>query len=120
MDKLFIKGLMLEAIIGILPQERVEKQKVILDLELTVDIRQAAVSDNIEDTVNYAEIAESIKTWIDDTRYELLETLAEQIAQLIFKKFNIKGLKLTLCKPAAIPGAQGAGIIIERNHFKHK
>lgn len=113
-DKIFIRNLEVSAIIGILPHERITPQPLIITLEIAADFKQAATSENIADTVDYAAIAQTITDFVSTSRLQLLETLAEKIAELILQKFKVNWLRLEVAKPQAIKNAKSVGIIIER------
>ncbi len=114
-DRIFLRDLRTEAIIGIYDWERKIKQAISLDLELPVDIRRAARTDKIEDTLNYKTLAKRVLAFIDESHYELVETLAEELTQLILAEFGVAWVKLTLNKPGAIRGSRDVGVMIERH-----
>jgi len=114
MDIIFLGGLEIETIIGIYDWERETKQKIILDIEMAFDIKKAAYSDDIEDTLDYKAVSKSIIALVEHSSFFLVEKLAEEITQLILNDFNVSWVKLTLNKKGAIRGASDVGIIIER------
>ncbi len=114
MDTIFIHALKTEAIIGIFDWERQVKQTVIVDLEMSTDIRKAALSDSIDDTLNYKRVAKRVLAFIEASQFHLVETMAEQIAMLVLSEFTIASLRLTLSKPGAVRGSRDVGIGIER------
>lgn len=114
MDIIFLRGLQVEAIIGIYGWERTIKQKLILDIELTHDINKAGKSDNIDDTLDYKALSKSVIFFVEQSNFFLVEKLAEEICSLILAKFNTTWVKLMLNKKGAIRGASDVGIIIER------
>ena len=114
MDTLFVKGLRIEAILGILPHERTEKQPVVVDLEYAVDTASAVASGDIGDTVSYADVADSVTTWIVEGEYELVETLAAEVAERLQSTYGIRWLRLRVGKPTAVANADSVGIEIER------
>jgi len=89
-------------------------QTVIFDLEMGTDIAKAAASDNIDDTLNYKAVAKRIIGFVGDSEFQLVETLAERVAELIQTEFGVAWLKLTLNKVGAVRGSRDVGIIIER------
>lgn len=115
MDKIFIHALKTEAIIGIFDWERQVKQTVLVDLELAVDIRKAARSDSIDDTLNYKRIAKRVLAFVEASSYHLVETLSENIAMLILGEFQVAGVRVVLSKPGAVRSSKDVGIIVERN-----
>ncbi len=116
MDKIFLNDLKIDTIIGIYDWERETLQTLGFDLEMDWDIRKASASDNIADTLNYGAIAETIVTFVEASRYQLIETLAEDLCSLLLKEYPIPKLKLTLSKPVALHGNNLAKIVIERSN----
>jgi dihydroneopterin aldolase len=114
MDKIFIHALKTEAIIGIFDWERQVKQTVMVDIEMSADVRKAAFSDSIDDTLNYKRVAKRVLAFIEGSSFHLVETLAEQIAMLILAEFNIAAARICLSKPGAVRGSRDVGIVIER------
>lgn len=114
MDLIYIRNLRIETIIGVNERERCEKQWVSLDLELATDGAKAAERDHIEDACDYKIIKDRLVDYVSDSRFHLIETLAEQIGALVLREFDISWLRLRLGKPGALTGAEDVGIIIER------
>lgn len=114
MDTIFIRGLRVDTIIGIYDWERRVHQSIVLDIEMATDIRPAAASKNVSDTLDYHAIALRLTAFIQDEQFLLLETLAERCAELLQREFSIAWLQLCVTKPTAVPSAQGVGVKIER------
>ena len=114
MDIVFINDLRMETIIGIYDWERRVKQTISLDLEMAADIRAAAASDAIEDTLNYKAVGKRLIAFIGDSEFQLVETMAEQVAAIVLDEFNVSWLRLTVHKPGALRGSRDVGVIIER------
>lgn len=114
MDKIFIHALKTEAIIGIYDWERQVKQTVIVDIELSADIRKAALSDSIDDTLNYRGVAKRVLGFVEASQFHLVETLSEHIAMLILEEFAVDWVGIVLSKPGAIRGSRDVGIKLER------
>ena len=114
MDIIFLGGLKIDTIIGIYDWERETKQTVILDIEMAHDIKKAAATDDIEDTLDYKAVSQHVIRFVEQSEYFLVEKLAEEINHTIRKEFNVPWVKLTLNKKGAISGASDVGIIIER------
>ena len=114
MDIIYLNDLEIETIIGIFDWERRVKQKVRLNLEMGADIRPAARSDKIEDTLNYKSVAKRLIEFVEQSEYQLVETLAEQVADIIISEFDIPWVRVTLNKPGAVRYAGDVGVIIER------
>lgn len=118
MDIIFLRGLQIDTVIGIYDWERKIKQKIIIDLEMATDIRKAADTDSIEDTLDYHAISTRLIEFVETSEFFLVETLAEKIAQLILDEYPVPWLKLMLNKKGALGGAIDVGILIERGE-KH-
>ena len=116
MDIVFINDLRIETIIGIYDWERRVKQTISLDLEMAADIRAAATTDAIEDTLNYKAVAKRLIAFVGESQYQLVETLAEKIADIVLTEFGVAWLKLTVHKPGAVRGSRDVGVIIERGN----
>ena len=114
MDIVFINDLRIETIIGIYAWERRVRQTISLDLEMSADIRAAAATDAIEDTLNYKAVAKRLAAFVGDSEFQLVETLAEKIAEIVVAEFNVAWVKLTVHKPGAVRGSRDVGVIIER------
>ena len=100
--------------IGIYDWERQTKQTVILDIQMGTDIRRAAASDSIDDTLNYKAVAKRLFSFVGDSEFELVETLAEKITEILMEEFNIPWVRLQLNKQGALRGVRDVGVIIER------
>ncbi len=115
MDKIFIHALKTEAIIGIFDWERQVKQTVLIDVELSADIRKAALSDAIADTLNYKAVAKRILSFVEASQFHLVETLAEHIAMLILEDFGVAWVGIKLSKPGAVRSSRDVGVALERD-----
>lgn len=114
MDIVYIRSLRVETVIGIYDWEREVRQAVTLDLEMGTDIRQAALTEDIESTLNYKSVCDRLIEFIQGSEFLLVETMAEEIAALVMQDFNVPWLKLRLGKPDAITQADDVGVVIER------
>ncbi len=114
MDTIFLRDLEVNATIGIFEWEKRIKQKVRIDLEMGTDIAKAAASDAIEDTLDYKSISKRIIQFVEDSRYELIETMIEKVSEILLSEFNIPWVKVTISKPGAVRGSRDVGITIER------
>ena len=114
MDKILIKDLLLRGIIGINDEERVNKQDILINIVMYADIRQAAVSDAIEDAVNYKTITKRIIKHVEESADFLVEKLVSDIAQLVLENEAVQKVQVRLEKPGALRFAQSVGIEIER------
>jgi len=116
MDIIYLRDLRIDTIIGIYDWERRMKQTIIIDLEMGTDIRKAANSDNIEDTLNYKAVAKRLMSYVGESEFELVETLAEKIAEIIMIEFKVPWCRLSLNKKGAVSGVRDVGVIIERGN----
>ncbi len=114
MDIVYIRDLRIETIIGIYDWERQVKQNVSLDLEMAADIRRAAATDDIQYALNYKAVSKRVIAFVENREALLVETLAEEVAGLVLKEFDVSWLRLRLSKPGALRGARDVGLIIER------
>jgi dihydroneopterin aldolase len=114
MDTVFINDLRIDTIIGIYDWERKVRQTISLDLEMGADIRRAAETDAIEDTLNYKAVAKRLLAFVEDSEFQLVETLAEKIAEIVLNEFSVPWVRLTVHKPGAVRGSRDVGVIIER------
>jgi 7,8-dihydroneopterin aldolase/epimerase/oxygenase len=114
MDKIFIHALKTETIVGIFDWERQVKQTVVMDIEFSADIAKAALSDSIDDTLNYKGVAKRVLAFVDESRFHLVETLAEHVAMLVLEEFGVSWVSITLSKPGAIRSSRDVGVMLER------
>ena len=114
MDIIFLQDMKVETVIGIWEWERKIRQTVSIDLDMAADIRKAAASDSVEDTLNYKSVAKRIQAFVGDSSFQLVETLAENIAAIVIDEFDVAWVRVRVNKPGAIRGAKGVGVLIER------
>ena len=115
MDIVFIRQLDIETVIGVYDWERTVRQKVSLDLEMGTDIRRAAAGDTLEHTLDYQAVATRLTEFVSHSEFLLVETLAEQCADIVLREFNVPWLRLRVAKPGAVREARDVGVIIERS-----
>ena len=114
MDLVYIKNLRIETIIGIYDWEREVKQVVSMDLEMAADIKMAARTDNIGYALNYKSISKRIIKFVQEQKFKLIESMAEEVAQIVLIEFSVPWVRLRISKPGALRGSEDVGIIIER------
>lgn len=114
MDKIFLEELKVDTIIGIWDWERRIRQTVIIDLEMSADIASAAATDEVADTLNYKSVAKRIQSFVSESEFQLVETLAERIAAIIRDEFEVAWVRVRVSKPGAIRGSRNVGVEIER------
>ena len=113
-DRIFLHGLTADCIIGFIDWERRVRQTVVVDLEMPVDCRQAAVSDEVADTLDYKKVAKRALEFIGASEFKLVETLAHRLALLILEEFGVEWVRISLNKPGAIRNSRDVGVVIER------
>ena len=118
MDIIFLRELKVTTLIGIYEREKVIPQTLQIDLDIALPDSRACVSDDIEDALNYAEVAQHLQTVLSDGHFSLMETLAEHIAQIILKDFNAPWVKVSVAKLQAIRNCKMVGICIERGQVQ--
>lgn len=110
-----IESLRIHCIVGILPEERIQEQDLIVDIQLELDFSSVYSDNSIASTVDYAELAEDLSQWIKDSKFELLEVLVEQACERIFRRYSlVEGCSFSVRKPAAIPQAEAAKVSVYR------
>ena len=114
-DRIFLRGLTAECIIGFIEWERRVKQTVVVDLELPVDCRRASITDDVADTVDYKRVAKRVLAYIEASEFKLVETLAHRLALLLLEEFGLEWVRISLNKPGAIRNSRDVGVVIERN-----
>ncbi len=114
-DKIFLRGLEVECIIGFIDWERRVKQRIQIDLELPVDCTRAARSDDVVDTLDYKSVAKRVIAFVEASEFMLVETMAHRMAMLILEEFGIEWVRIWINKPGAIRGSRDVGVAIERN-----
>ncbi len=114
MDIIFLRDLKVDVVIGIWDWERKIRQTVSVDIEMATDIRKAAASDDVVDTLNYKAVAKRVQEFMEDSRFQLVETLAERIAGIIREEFDVSWVRVRVNKPGAIRGAKDVGVLIDR------
>jgi len=114
MGIVFLRDLRVETIIGIFDWERTTRQVVGIDLEMAADIARAARSDSIADALDYKAISKRLIDFVSASSFQLVETLAEEIARIVREEFGVPWVRVTLSKPGAIRGARDVGVVIER------
>jgi 7,8-dihydroneopterin aldolase/epimerase/oxygenase len=114
-DRIFLRGLTAECIIGFIDWERRVRQTVVVDLEIPVDCRHAALTDEVADTVDYKKVAKRILAFIESSEFKLVETLAQRLALTLLEEFGLEWVRLSINKPGAIRNSRDVGVSIERS-----
>lgn len=114
MDIVYIEDLSIDTVIGVFDWERTRRQTVRLSLDMATDIRLAAANEDLGATLDYNAIAQRLTTFVQASEFQLIETLAEQVAALVMREFGVPWLRLQVSKPGAVPSARDVGVRIER------
>lgn len=113
-DTIFLRELKVETIVGIWDWERKIRQTVSIDLEMGADVRRAAETDSIDDTLNYKAVSKRVQQFVADSEFQLVETMAEKIAEVVLSEFELPWVQVRVSKPGAIRGAKDVGVQIHR------
>ncbi len=114
MDKIFLRDLRIPAVIGIWEWERRIEQTVSFDLEIAADVRAAAAEDSIDSALNYKDIAKRVIAHTRESRFQLVESLAESVARIVVTEYAVEWVKVAVAKPGAIEGSREVGVVVER------
>src|SRR5579863_1633166 len=113
-DVIFLRALAVECIIGFIDWERRLKQTILIDLELPVNCREAAVHDEVERTLDYKKVAKRVSAFAAASEFKLVETLAQRLALLLLAEFGLEWVRVSINKPGAIRGSKDVGVRITR------
>lgn len=116
-DKVFIRELTAFASIGAYDWEHTIKQRLVFNIEMYWDFTRAVAEDNVEFCLNYAEVSQKILDFVEKTPFQLVETVAYQVADLLQNSYGIEALKIELHKPKAVAQASSVGVIVTRGNF---
>lgn len=114
MDLIYIRNLRVDCVIGVFEWERRIRQTVAVDVDLAADVARAARTDRLEDTLDYKAIAKRLIEYIEQSQFQLVETLAERIAELVLREFAVRWLRVRINKRGALRQAGDVGVVIER------
>ena len=114
MDLIRIRGLRVETLVGVHDWERKVPRPVVVDLELATDAARAAKSDQLKDALDYHAVAQAVGAFAGAAKFQLIETLAQRLAEKLQQDFGLAWLKLELHKPGAVAGAADVSVVIER------
>ncbi len=114
MDKVIVKDLLVRAILGINPDERVKKQDILINIVMYADIRRAAETDDIADAVNYKSITKRVIEHVEEGSDFLVEKLVTDLARIIITEFGVERVVVRVEKPGALRFAESVGVEIER------
>jgi dihydroneopterin aldolase len=118
MDIVYIRGLEVKTVIGVYDWEREIKQPISVDLDMASDMGKAAATDDHQYVLDYKIVCVRVAEFIEQSKLQLLEAMAEGIARLIQEEFKVSWVRVKLSKPAAITGAREVGVVIERGNMQ--
>lgn len=113
-DRIFLRGLKVDCIIGFIEWERRLPQTLVIDLELPCDCVHAARTDKVADTIDYKAVAKRVLAWVAESEFQLLETLAHRLALLLLAEFNLDWVHVSVNKPGAISASRDVGVSLTR------
>ncbi len=114
MDRILIRDLRARCIIGVRDEERRQKQDVVINLSLRVDLRAAGRSDRLEDSTDYSSLKKKILAHVEESRYQLVEALAEAVAGICLREPAVRGVRVRVEKPGALRFARSVGVEVVR------
>ncbi len=113
-DTVFLRGLEVDCVIGVFDWEREQKQKVVIDLDMEVDIRPAARDDDLDRAVDWKEVTKTLLAFVGESSFELVETLTERVAELVVTRFDVARVRVRIEKPGAVRYSTTVGVAITR------
>lgn len=114
-DRLFLRGLRIDCLIGRAEWERMVQQTVLLDLELECDLRAVAAADDVAPgTVDTKALSKRLQAFVGTSTYRMIETLASEVCRLVLAEFPVSRVRLRLSKPGALRGARDVGVRMVR------
>ncbi len=114
MDRIIIRNLKLETFVGTFPWEQETKQKIILNIVIFCELRSAGKSDKLEDTTDYKALKWRIIDFVEKGKFNLIEAVAESVAEICLSYPDVSGAKITVDKPGALTRAESVAVEIER------
>mgnify|MGYP001234648032 CR=1 FL=1 len=113
-DKIYIRDLQVRCIIGIEPEERREKQDILVNIVLYTDCSIPGKTDNIIDALDYKKVKKTILKYVENSSFYLIEKLAEEIATICLSFEKVKGVTVTIDKPGVLRFARSVAVEITR------
>jgi FolB domain-containing protein len=113
-DEIRIKGLALRCVVGVYPEERRERQDVVINVRLEADLGPASRSDDLRETVDYKALKKRIVAMVEDSSFQLIEKLAGRIAEICLEDPGVLAAEVEVEKPGALRFARTASVTIRR------
>lgn len=117
MDIIYLHDLKVDCVIGVWEWERKIRQEITIDLDMGFDIRKAAETDDLAHTLSYKDVSKRVSSFVQDSSFQLVEKMAEEVANILLNEFDIKWCRVKINKFGAVRGAGGVGILIERGEW---
>lgn len=114
MDCLKLNSVEVECVIGDLPEERAAEQKLLVDVALEMDLADAAESDRLNDTVDYALLVGNIREALEEAKCRLLERAAELVADVCLDDPRVERVTVSVRKFGSVPGLGSAEVKLTR------
>ena len=114
MDIIYLHGLKVDCVIGVWEWEQRITQTITIDLDMGADIAHAAGSDDLADTLSYKAISKRVTVFVQESRFKLVETMAERVASILLDEFDVPWCRVRINKKGAVRGARDVGIVVER------
>ncbi len=114
MDIVFVRDLRFKTIIGCWDWERQMPQTISIDLDMGWDVSVPAKTDDLADALDYKAVSKRVESYVQEEKFELVETAAEQIAATVTREFSVPWIRVKICKPNAVTGSSSVGVIVER------
>lgn len=114
-DYLFVEQLRLNTVIGVLPHEKLKSQPLIVDIKVGFDLAKSGLTDDLNDTISYVDVVDTLKEVAATQQFELVERFAYFTAQKLHQTLAIQWVQMKITKPLAIEGVEQVGIVIEQN-----
>lgn len=100
-DRIVVEGIRVEARHGVLAEERQRPQPFLVDLVIETDLAEAGASDRLEDTVDYAAVARRVAARVAEERWNLIERVAQRVAEAVLEDSKVRAVEVTVHKPEA-------------------
>lgn len=114
MDTMQIRDLVVQCIIGTRPEERLAKQAIVINVTLECDLQPAGKTDSLDDTVNYSALCKQLIAMAEESRFQLIERLAQEVARICLEEPLVSAVVVTVEKPHALANTRSAAVSIHR------
>lgn len=119
LDRIHVRDLACRCIVGVNPEERANKQDIVINITLEADLQNACASDNLNDTIDYKRVKQEILALVESSEYFLIEALAQAIADACFRDPRVQIAHVCVDKPGALRFARSVAVEITRHRDDH-